>query len=366
LKTDLIKASSIEAIGSILRIHILPFVGTRRLDELTDAAITDLKEVWLQGGHQYVDQYGKLRKARATSKPKTWNNRLTVLLSMYTYAVKRKPPVLERMPCSIELLPVDVGDEAKWYDHETYERLVEASREVDPRVHAVVLLGGEGGLRRGEVLGLNLTGIDFRNGQFFVRRNVFFQKGKYIEDTPKGGKSKPVPCTPRLLAALKACRHLRGERLLYDDEGAPVTPKLLKLWIQRAEKQANLEQTGRFHILRHTFCSHAAVAGVPARTIQEAARHSDLGTTQRYMHLSPSALKEGIEMLARSRAAGGAAVLGHAPLVPPRSPNDERPQFAGVRGGGAGNRMPRRAGYRGGIARMSRGSGRFITGDGPR
>jgi hypothetical protein len=33
---------------------------------------------------------------------------------------------------------------------------------------------------------------------------------------------------------------------LYDDEGSPVTPKLLKLWIQSAEKKANLEQTGRF------------------------------------------------------------------------------------------------------------------------
>ena len=37
--------------------------------------------------------------------------------------------------------------------------------------------------------------------------------------------------------------------------------------------------------------------GVPARTIQELAGHMDLSTTQRYMHLSPAAVVEGIRML---------------------------------------------------------------------
>ena len=42
--------------------------------------------------------------------------------------------------------------------------------------------------------------------------------------------------------------------------------------------------------LRHTFCSHLAMRGAPARAIQELAGHSELGVTQRYMHLSPAAL----------------------------------------------------------------------------
>jgi hypothetical protein len=50
------------------------------------------------------------------------------------------------------------------------------------------------------------------------------------------------------------------------------------------------------------------MAGVPARTIQELARHASLGTTQRYMHLSPSAVDEGIEMLTKSRELGGKPV----------------------------------------------------------
>jgi site-specific recombinase XerD len=50
-------------------------------------------------------------------------------------------------------------------------------------------------------------------------------------------------------------------------------------------------------MLRHTFCSHLAMRGAPARAIQELAGHQDLGTTQRYMHLTPAASASAIRLL---------------------------------------------------------------------
>jgi hypothetical protein len=51
------------------------------------------------------------------------------------------------------------------------------------------------------------------------------------------------------------------------------------------------------HILRHSFYSHLAMRGAPARAIQELAGHRDLSMTQRYMHLSPAALDAAIRLL---------------------------------------------------------------------
>ena len=63
----------------------------------------------------------------------------------------------------------------------------------------------------------------------------------------------------------------------------------------RAARQANV--LPGVHILRHTFCSHLAMRGAPARAIQELAGHQNLATTQRYMHLSPAAVEGAIRLL---------------------------------------------------------------------
>jgi integrase len=57
---------------------------------------------------------------------------------------------------------------------------------------------------------------------------------------------------------------------------------------RRALKAAKLEQTRRFHDLRHTFGTAMAGAGVPMRTLQEWMGHRDIETTQRYADYAPS------------------------------------------------------------------------------
>jgi integrase len=267
----------------ILRLHLLPYLGDRRLDEITDEAVADLRARWV----------------KSTSSRKTINNRLSILSSLLHVAIEWRR--IAAMPCTIKLLNVDDQKEAAFYEHDGYERLVLAASQVDPRTYAAVLLAGEGGLRRGEIIALQLTDVDTKAGRMIVRHNAFIEKGVEYIDSVKGGKAKPIPLTPRLRDALKAIRHLRGSRMFYTDGGRSLTPKILKSWIIRAERKAGLPETGRLHIARHTFASHLAMAGVPARTIQDLARHSSLSVTARYLHLSPSATTEGIAMLDRAR-----------------------------------------------------------------
>lgn len=54
----------------------------------------------------------------------------------------------------------------------------------------------------------------------------------------------------------------------------------------KAQKRAGLKASGALHILRHTFCSHLAMKGAPALSIQRLAGHKNLQTTLGYMHLA--------------------------------------------------------------------------------
>ena len=113
---------------------------------------------------------------------------------------------------------------------------------------------------------------------------------------PQGGRLRYVPMTVRLAAALRDRRHLRGPRVLCLPDGSPLSADVVKHHVERAARRARLDTNG-VHRLRHTFCSHLAMRGAPARAIQELAGHQDLATTQRYMHLSPAAIEGAIRLL---------------------------------------------------------------------
>jgi integrase len=165
-------------------------------------------------------------------------------------------------------------------------------RAQDSRSTDTLLLGGEAGLRCGEMQGLEWTGIDFERGQMRIGRSIW--KGHV--NTPKSGRPRIIPLTQRLVTALMEHRHVRCRRVLSHGTGRFLNQKAVQGLVRRTERLANLEHLG-VHALRHTFCSHLAMKGAPTKAIQELAGHSELITTQRYMHLSPAAKESAIRLL---------------------------------------------------------------------
>lgn len=283
--------AGIDAKESILRLHLIPYLGEKRLDEITTADVQRLKAIYREGVRDKTGGW----KVNPTNQAKTINNRLTVLNKLLKVACEWAE--IPAMPCTIRLLKI-TDSEAAFYEQEILDRIYEAAAKVDSDAYVMALLGGDAGLRRGEMLGLNQADIDFKRCQLHVQRHIY--KGK--EGPPKNGKSRHVPMTQALMKALLAHRHLRGERVLYCREHSsgrwrPTTPKILSMWAIRIEKLGALPVTGRLHVLRHTFCSRLAMANAPVRTIQELAGHQSLTTTLRYMHLAQGAKHQAIGLL---------------------------------------------------------------------
>jgi integrase len=277
LRAERRKPSTIEGNKRVLRNHLLPMFGNRRLDTITNADIQKLK-------------------ARLSERnPKTVNNVLSCLSMLLKKAVEWG--VIESMPCHIRMLKVFHAERA-FYEFADYDHFIETAAKVDKRAELIILLAGDAGLRLGEVLALRWPNVNFNRHVVIVAESDW--KGEVT--IPKGGRLREVPMTARLEKALKAHRHLRGDRVLLRDVGEPFTAKVVRNFIERTERRAGREVTGRIHIFRHTFCSHLAMRGAPVRAIQELAGHADLTTTMRYMHLSPSARQAAIELLDLRRA----------------------------------------------------------------
>ncbi|MBV9949322.1 MAG: site-specific integrase [Myxococcales bacterium] len=266
------KASSIDAKVSIFKHHLVPKLGTKRLDAITDEDVQALKT------------------SLAGHKRKTANNVLSLLGNLLRVAVRWR--VIPAMPCVVELYKVS-NVVPEFYEFADYARLTEAAEKIDTGTSVAILLGGDAGLRRGEICGLRRCDVDLKRRQLRVEQSEW----KGVVDTPKGGRGRIVPMTDALFAALQKHRHLRGERVLTLEDGSPVAGHVLRDWIERAQRRAGLPPTGNAHILRHTFCSHLAMRGAPAKAIQELAGHASLSTTLRYMHLSPAARTSAIALL---------------------------------------------------------------------
>ena len=191
------KPSSIAATESILRVHLVPMLGAKRPDAINNEEVQRLK--------------ASLQPRAA----KTVNNVLTVLNTLLKTAVEWE--VIDQTPCRVRLLPIPPR-EAPFHDFDQFERLVEAACDVDPRAYLIALLGGEAGLRCGEMMALEWPDLDLAPGQLAVRglRTLNTARGRVAN---LGAVFTGWPATA---ITRDACRHRRyGDRSVGCTDGTP-------------------------------------------------------------------------------------------------------------------------------------------------
>jgi len=174
--------------------------------------------------------------------------------------------------------------------------LLRIASETEPRFAPALLVAFSTGCRRGEVLGLQWSGVDFDNRRIAVRRSVTMRG----LTTPKSGKAREVVMSDALASALfdlRAERHreclARGWREIpawlfpsvsgstWWDETA-----LSRAW-ERVRRRAQAEGVRplRFHATRHSWATWALRAGKSVRWVASQLGHADPAFTLRvYAH----------------------------------------------------------------------------------
>jgi len=80
--------------------------------------------------------------------------------------------------------------------------------------------------------------------------------------------------------------------------------RIRSVWL-KVRREANLPSGMRIHDLRHSFASHANMAGESLFTVSRLLGHRRVQTTARYAHLADSSLLDGAEKI-------GAAIMRQA------------------------------------------------------
>lgn len=252
------RASTVARDEAILRLHILPQIGKRRVGDVTPPDVQKMVNEWA--------------KAQA---PRTTRRQYDVARALFSYAVATD--WLARSPCrGIDLPRVD----ALRRPTVTPDDVAAIAERIDARYSSMVWLGAVLGLRWGEVAGITVGSLDLLRGTVTVTE----QLGRDRQlGPPKSAAGRRTLTLPRALGTLLS-GHLAASGLTATDAERLVftSPQGTALdysrWRQRiwipAVNAAAMPGVS-FHDLRRANATALVLDGVDLKTAQARLGHSD-------------------------------------------------------------------------------------------
>ena len=222
-----------------------------------------------------VPEYGISATSRA--------RKLSSLKSFYKYLTVRTKQLSENPVADLEY-PKLRKSLPKYLTMEQSAALLQAvSGPNEKRDYAILMLFLNCGIRRSELVGLNLT-------------DVYEDR---IRVVGKGNKERIVYFGSACRKAIDAYLPERNKKVLSDNRalfGSRDNNRISVTAVHRLVKKyllaAGLDTTGfSAHKLRHTAATMMLSGGVDVKTVQEVLGHENLNTTQIYTHIENTELK---------------------------------------------------------------------------
>jgi integrase len=252
---------------TLLRIHILPGLGSLAVDEVTNEAIADI-----------------IRKMRESGYASGTTNRVLVLLRyIYNLGRKWKVPGMSLNP-TLGLSTAPDVQRDRFLSHDETRRLMVAIEADENRMAAqaitLLLLTGA---RRNEISQAKWEYVNWERRTLLVPLS-------------KSGKPRTITLNAHALGLLRSVPRIDGNPYIFPS-GVTRRPcaSLYFPW-DRMRRRAGLENV-RLHDLRHSFASFLVNQGVSLYVVQGLLGHSHSRTTQRYAHLAQQTLQDAAEVV---------------------------------------------------------------------
>lgn len=219
--------------------------------------------------------------------PSSRARKLSAIKSFFKYLTVRTKQLEENPVAELEY-PKLRKSLPKYLSMEQSAALLRSvSGQNEKRDYAILMLFLNCGIRRSELVGLNLT-------------DVYEDR---IRVVGKGNKERFVyfgtPCRKAIDAYLpeRMKQELTDNRALFGSRnGNRISTDAVHRLVKKALMQAGLDSTQfSAHKLRHTAATMMLSGGVDVKTVQEVLGHENLNTTQIYTHIENTELKVAAE-----------------------------------------------------------------------
>ena len=209
--------------------------------------------------------------------------KLSAIKSFYKYLTVRTKQLSENPVADLEY-PKIRKSLPKYLTMEQSAALLQSvSGPNEKRDYAILMLFLNCGIRRSELVGLNLT-------------DVYDDR---IRVVGKGNKERIVYFGSSCRKAIDAYLEERSKRVLSDNKALfgsrdnnRISVSAVHRLVKKALMQAGLDATQfSAHKLRHTAATMMLSGGVDVKTVQEVLGHENLNTTQIYTHIENTELK---------------------------------------------------------------------------
>ena len=289
-----LRPGTLEHYRSDLNHHIKPYLGQKRLTQLTSA---DLRELY-----RALEDRGRARPRPGQSpglSPTTVHSIHTTLHQALQAAVEQRMipdnPAMRAEPPKIIHRAMNILTE------EQMERfLAETNRDIVWRDFFYTELTT--GLRLGEICGLMWSDFDERKGTLRVCRTLRKEKGGRLV----AGDTKTYAGTRTILLPSRTAERLADrKKRSYSpwifpnplQPEAPLNPGTAYRQLKKFLADAGLPDL-RFHDLRHTFATHALASGVDAKTLSGILGHTKASfTLDTYTHTTGDLQKRAAEII---------------------------------------------------------------------
>lgn len=269
----------------IIRTHIIPRIGGRRLQAVTPAMLNAMYgDLRATGGRKGRNVGGPLA-------PQTVRNVATVVHRAFRDACRWHK--LVRNPADDADPPRAAGRRghkgATWTAAELRRFLEHV--QGDP-LRALYTVAATTGARRGELLAMTWRRVDLEGGKVEISESVAMVRGEATRSRPKtDGSIRTIALDAETVRVLRELRREQAERRLMlgggyqegdlvfcHEDGSPLRPDTVTPRFQRLAKAAGVPVI-RFHDLRHTWATLALQGDVHPKVVSERLGHASISFT---------------------------------------------------------------------------------------